>query len=127
MHEYNAGCLLLKKCLAGVKGVDVTVFTNGWPKDPHALDGAVLATESFVLRFFGNNGDDRLVFVNYGPDIHRSSFAEPLIAPPEGRKWRLLWSSEEPKYGGSGVAPFEDEKGWHLTGHSALALCPEAR
>ena len=40
MHEYNAGCLLLKKCLAGVKGVETMVYTNGWPNDPHALDNA---------------------------------------------------------------------------------------
>lgn len=40
MHEYNAGCLLLKKCLAGVKGVETTVYISGWPKDPHALDKA---------------------------------------------------------------------------------------
>src|SRR5205085_6398077 len=60
-----------------------------------ALDGAVLGPEAFVLRFFGERGDDRLLFVNSGPDIHRDSFPEPLIAPPEGRNWRLLWSSEE--------------------------------
>ena len=86
------------------------------------LDGAVLGPEAFVVRFFGNDGDDRLLFVNYGADMHRASFAEPLIAPPDGRQWRLLWSSEEEKYGGSGVAPFEDEAGWHLTGHSAFVL-----
>lgn len=88
----------------------------------HGIDGAVLAPEAFVLRFFGQSGDDRLLFVNYGPDINCGSFAEPLIAPPEGSVWRLIWSSEEKKYGGAGVAPFEDGKGWHLTGHSALVL-----
>lgn len=95
-------------------------------QEPRRLDGAVLGQEAFVLRFFGERGDDRLMFINYGPDLHRRSFAEPLIAPPEERKWRLLWSSEEPKYGGAGVAPFEDGKGWHLTGHSALVLCPSS-
>ncbi len=90
----------------------------------HAIDGAVLGPEAFVLRFFGEAGDDRLLFVNYGADINRGSFPEPLIAPPSGREWRLLWSSEENKYGGSGVAPFKDEKGWRLTGHAALVLRP---
>jgi len=89
------------------------------------VDGAVLGPEAFVLRFFGTGGDDRLLFVNYGADINRGSFAEPLIAPPEGRTWRLLWSSEDKKYGGSGIAPFEDKAGWHLTGQSALVLCPD--
>jgi hypothetical protein len=31
MHEFRAGCLLLQKCLAGVPGLEVTVFSNGWP------------------------------------------------------------------------------------------------
>lgn len=92
---------------------------------PHAIDGAVLAPEAFVLRFFGESGDDRLLFINCGADINRGSFAEPLIAPPESSEWRLMWSSEEKKYGGAGVAPFEDGKGWHLTGHSALVLRAE--
>ena len=92
----------------------------------HALDGAVLAPSAFVLRFFGGAGDDRLLFVNYGPDLNSGSFAEPLIAPPDGAEWRLMWSSEEKKYGGFGVAPFEDDKGWHLTGHSALVLRAES-
>ena len=91
----------------------------------HAIDGAVLAPEVFVLRFFGEAGDDRLLFVNYGADLNRGSLAEPLIAPPDGSEWRPMWSSEEEKYGGTGVAPFEDQKGWHLSGHSALVLRAE--
>lgn len=39
-HEFNAGCLLLAKCLQGVKAVEVTVFRNGYPKDDSALDTA---------------------------------------------------------------------------------------
>ncbi len=39
-HEYNAGCLLLKKCLGGIKGVNAVVYTNGWPKNADAFDGA---------------------------------------------------------------------------------------
>jgi type 1 glutamine amidotransferase len=40
MHEYNAGCLLLKRCLDESKFVDSRVFTNGWPTAPGALDAA---------------------------------------------------------------------------------------
>ena len=39
-HEYRAGCLLLHKCLANVPGVNVAVYTNDWPADAHAFDGA---------------------------------------------------------------------------------------
>ncbi|MCC7009981.1 MAG: ThuA domain-containing protein [Acidobacteria bacterium] len=49
MHEFRAGSLLLQKALAGVKGVTVDVYANGWPSktvngqtvdDSAALDGA---------------------------------------------------------------------------------------
>ena len=31
MHEFRAGCLLFQKCLAGVPGLQVQVYSNGWP------------------------------------------------------------------------------------------------
>ena len=40
MHEFRAGALLLQKCLSDVKGVNVTVYSNGWPNVPNAFDGA---------------------------------------------------------------------------------------
>ena len=51
------------------------------------LDGAVLGPEAFVLRFFGEDGDDRLMLVNLGRDLERRSIPDPLVAPPEGRIW----------------------------------------
>jgi len=39
-HEHRAGCLLLKSCLDSVKGVTSVVYSNGWPDDPSAFDGA---------------------------------------------------------------------------------------
>jgi hypothetical protein len=39
-HEFNAGCLLLQKCLAGIPGLQVDVVRNGWPDDPKVFDGA---------------------------------------------------------------------------------------
>jgi hypothetical protein len=40
-HEHNAGCLLLANRLnENVPQVFATVYTNGWPKDPTALDNA---------------------------------------------------------------------------------------
>src|SRR6476661_1801324 len=39
-HEFNAGVLLLKKCLKSVKGLETVVFRNGYPKDDSALDTA---------------------------------------------------------------------------------------
>src|SRR5262249_19258106 len=40
MHEFRAGCLLLQSCLKDVAGVQVTVYSNGWPQVASALDGA---------------------------------------------------------------------------------------
>jgi len=31
MHEFRAGCLLFQKCLSGVPGLQVQVYSNGWP------------------------------------------------------------------------------------------------
>ena len=67
------------------------------------LDGAVLSPDAFVLRFFGEDGDDRLLMVNLGIDLHLDPAPEPLLAPPADSEWRTLWSSEDPKYGGIGT------------------------
>ncbi len=40
-HEFNAGCLLMKKWLDdAAPDVLTTVYLNGWPKDPTAFDNA---------------------------------------------------------------------------------------
>ena len=39
-HEHRAGCLLLKSCLDKVSGISSTVYSNGWPKEASAFDGA---------------------------------------------------------------------------------------
>jgi maltooligosyltrehalose trehalohydrolase len=87
------------------------------------LDGAVLGLEAFVLRFFGKDGDDRLLLVNLGMDRDLESVPEPLLAPLHGRRWKVLWSSEEPRYGGNGATAPEDEDGcWRLPGQAAVAM-----
>ena len=88
------------------------------------VDGAVLGDEAFVLRFFGDDDDDRLLLVNFGLDLNLSPAPEPLLAPPEGKEWRVLWSSEDPRYGGMGAPPLDPEEKWLLPGHAAMALCP---
>jgi maltooligosyltrehalose trehalohydrolase len=87
-----------------------------------AVDGAVIGPEAFVLRFFGDEGDDRLLFVNFGRDLNRRSLPEPLIAPSAERAWRLLWSSEHPDYGGAGTPEVETKARWHIPGHAAVVL-----
>jgi len=52
---------------------------------------------------------------------------EPLLAPPEGMRWQVLWSSEDPKYGGTGTPPLDSEENGRVPGHAAVALCPIPR
>jgi hypothetical protein len=39
-HEFNAGVLLLKKCLAGVDELEIANYRNGWPDSAAAFEGA---------------------------------------------------------------------------------------
>jgi maltooligosyltrehalose trehalohydrolase len=90
-----------------------------------AVDGAVLGAESFALHFFSDQPDDeRLLWVNLGPDLVEGSFAEPLLAPPDGFAWDLRWSSEEPEYGGEGTPAPVGDHGWRVRAHSAVVLRP---
>ena len=89
------------------------------------VDGAVLGDEAFALRFFGEGADgDRLLLVNLGVDLALGPAPEPLLAPVEGRPWRVVWSSEDPRYGGGGIRPIRSGEAWHLTGHAAVVLGP---
>jgi maltooligosyltrehalose trehalohydrolase len=91
---------------------------------PRGLDGAVLSNDAFVLRYFGEDGDDRLLLVNLGVDLHLDPAPEPLLAPPKDRTWVTLWSSEDPKYGGTGTPPPDTEGNWRIPGHAALVVKP---
>src|SRR5437867_2980663 len=55
-HEHRAGCLLLKSCLDKVSGISSVVYSNGWPQDANALDGAA----SIVLYMDGGGGHPAL-------------------------------------------------------------------
>jgi maltooligosyltrehalose trehalohydrolase len=96
---------------------------------PLGVDGAVIGPEAFVLRFFDPDpvGDDRLLLVNLGLDILRGSVAEPLLASPDRRGWRAIWSSEDPRYGGTGTPEVETDTGWRIPGHAAVVLAPAAK
>jgi maltooligosyltrehalose trehalohydrolase len=87
-----------------------------------AVDGAVLGAKSFVLRFFAEENDDRLVLVNFGERQLLEPMAEPLLAPPMGFEWFTLWSSESEKYGGPGAVAFPTQDPWTLPAESAVAL-----
>jgi len=88
-------------------------------------DGAVLSTHAFLLRWFDPHGQDRLLLVNLGVQQRLSPAPEPLLAPPGGHGWGVRWSSEHPRYGGSGTAAvYRPEAGWLLPAESAVLLTP---
>jgi maltooligosyltrehalose trehalohydrolase len=84
------------------------------------LDGATLTSECLLLR-----SADRLLLVNLGADLHLAIANEPLLAPPLGaQRWAILWSSEDPTYGGSGMPEPDTEEGWRIRGQAAVLLGP---
>jgi maltooligosyltrehalose trehalohydrolase len=86
----------------------------------------VLGPDAFVVRFFAADGNDRLLVMNLGRDLHFDPAPEPLLAPPENLRWKILWSSEAPCYGGSGTPPLEMEGTWYIPGEAAVVLIPSA-
>lgn len=63
-HEFNAGVLLLAKCLSRIDGIEVSVHKNGWPESEKAFEGA----DGILLYADGGGGhpfvqQDRLTIV----------------------------------------------------------------
>jgi maltooligosyltrehalose trehalohydrolase len=90
----------------------------------HGCDGAVLSASALVLRFFAEDGNDRLLLLNLGRTVHLDPAPEPLLAPPEGMVWQTFWSSEDVKYGGCGTPPLETDQNWTIPAESAVVLMP---
>jgi maltooligosyltrehalose trehalohydrolase len=88
------------------------------------IDGAVLAPVSFVLRYFSENNDDRLLVVNFGDRQILKPASEPLLAPPSGCRWETLWTSESPRYAGAGATLIATPGQWVLPAESTVALRP---
>src|SRR6266699_888342 len=86
------------------------------------IDGAVLGPASFVLRYFANDADDRLLVVKLGRRQFLIPSPEPLLAPPLGFEWETLWTSESLRYGGPGAVPVVTQEQWLLPAEAAVAL-----
>ncbi|EAQ77282.1 malto-oligosyltrehalose trehalohydrolase [Blastopirellula marina] len=120
--ETNAPVVALHRDLLHLRKTDVTISQQ----DDVMLEGAVIGDEAFLLRWITPSGDDRLMFVNLGRDLSWRPVAEPLVAPPQNTNWSLLWSSEEPRYGGSGTALLDTQQ-WLIPGHTAVLMRPNPR
>jgi maltooligosyltrehalose trehalohydrolase len=118
--DRNGDVLRLHRDLIRLRRED-RVFAR---QDRRAIEGSVIGPEALLLRWLDEEGDDRLLALNLGRDFIWYPIAEPLLAPPTGRQWALLWSSDEPRYGGMGTPPF-DKKSWPVPGHAAVVFRTE--
>jgi maltooligosyltrehalose trehalohydrolase len=124
-RRHNAAVYAFYKDLLRLRKEDAVLRS----RQTTMVDGAVLNDDAFVLRFFAgdgaDDGADRLLILNFGHDLQPDVVPEPLLAPPEHMRWCLGWSSEEPRYGGSGVLECESDDGvWFIQGHAAVFLIP---
>jgi maltooligosyltrehalose trehalohydrolase len=121
-RERNEAAVALHADLLALRRED-PAFSRAIPCE---LDGAVLGERAFLLRWTapeGERGSDRLLLVSWGTDLRLLPAPEPLLAPPPGFRWELLWSSESPRYGGRGTPPVETEA-WNLAGEAAVVMAP---
>jgi len=89
------------------------------------IDGSVLGGSAFLLRYFAvDAGDERILVVNLGKDLTVDSRADPLLAPPADRQWCLRWSSEDFRYGGSGIRAVDLRGRTTITAESAILFVP---
>jgi maltooligosyltrehalose trehalohydrolase len=121
--EQHAHVLALHRDLIALARSDATLQIGSRDQ----MRGAVLATACLVLRFFGKLGNDRLLLLNLGPQLQLAPVPEPLLAAPALRYWRVIWSSESPRYGGAGTPPVERRDGWHLPPECAVLMSARAR
>ncbi len=90
-------------------------------------EGGVLGPGAFLLRYVDARRGDRLLVVNLDCDLDFAPVREPLLAPPRDGRWRMVWSSEAPQYGGQGAPPLDADGPWLIPGGCAMFFVPEQR
>lgn len=119
--EHHAEVLAFHRDLIQLRACDPVISQQDGTK----LDGATLSEQAFVLRWFDAEHGDRLLIVNLDRELPLTPPSEPLLAPSVASNWQLLWSSEDPRYGGHGVTPPVADDGhgeWRLPAQSAVLL-----
>jgi maltooligosyltrehalose trehalohydrolase len=124
-RERHGPTLAMHAALLQLRSSDPTFSAVG----AYGLDGAVLGQQTFVLRLFGATSDDgapgdRLLVVNLGGLCELRLFPEPLLAPPRRTRWTVLWSSEDPLYGGGGSGDIVLPDVWRIPAECTVALAP---
>jgi maltooligosyltrehalose trehalohydrolase len=100
----------------------------GGLREGSRIDGSVLGPDALLLRFFADEpADERLLLVNLGADLSIASVPDPLFAPPAGRDWHQVWSSEDPAYGGGGRRDIVPTRRFVLSADCAVVLAAGPR
>ncbi|MBA4015822.1 MAG: malto-oligosyltrehalose trehalohydrolase [Pirellula sp.] len=89
-----------------------------------------LGPDAFLLRYKAAPdapadspaAEERLILVNFGTELLICPSPQPLLAPPAGCGWQLLWSSDNPRYGADYSPPLETTSGWRLPGECTAVL-----
>jgi maltooligosyltrehalose trehalohydrolase len=75
-------------------------------------------SEIVLVRYAAPQGE-RLLVANLG-GRRTLRMNDPLLAPPSGQpQWTMVWCSERPSYGGSGVGSLGQPGPWSLQAHAA--------
>jgi maltooligosyltrehalose trehalohydrolase len=114
-RERHAPWYALHKDLLHIRRDDPVVAAQARDR----VDGAVIGNQACILRYFGSHDDDRLLVINFGADLRYMPAPEPLIAPSPRGPWTLVWSSDNPRYGGPGIIDPLTDEGWNIPGMSA--------
>jgi len=110
---------LLHKHLIALRRSDPVI--NG--RERHFLDGAVYGPHLLILRYFGlESGDDRLLMINFDRDQVISPAPIPLLAAPPDRSWQIIFSSEDPQYGGQSAPAIHFDERLRVVGYSATVF-----
>jgi maltooligosyltrehalose trehalohydrolase len=124
--DTHADALLFHRELIALRRNDPVISRQ----DASVLDGATLTERALALRWFDEEHGDRLLVLNFGPEVPSFCASEPLLAQPREHSWEIAWGSEDPRYGGHGVAsPVEDDgQGpWRLSASCAVLLTARRR
>ncbi len=116
----HAGVYALHRDLLALRRRDAALREH----DAARLHGAHLASDALALRFFRRDEQTRLLVVNFGCELCLPSISQPLVAPPAGMRWKTLWSSDDPRYGGSGTPAARHERRVAHSGRSGRGALP---
>ena len=117
--ERHAGMVALHRDLLAMRRND-PAFSQATQRH---IDGAVIGDAALLVRYLTPDpAGHRLLLLNLGRDLPVGVVAEPLLAPPEGHRWIVAWSSEHPDYDGAGRRPIDPAQFWILPADCALVF-----